>query len=51
MSKQQFSYDIFGYDNITLNKIPQEIIESYYDDWKNSKMSFKLWKALLFTRA
>ena len=48
ISKFEFACEGFGYDNaINMNKSQ---IEVYFNDWKSSTYSLKLYKNLLKTR-
>jgi hypothetical protein len=48
ISKFEFACEVFGYDNaINMNNFQ---IESYYNDWKTTSYSLKLYKNLLKTR-
>ena len=47
-SKFEFACEIFGYDNaITMNN---NIVNKYFEDWKNTKLSLKQYKKLLRSR-
>lgn len=50
MSKIQFAYNVFGQENIDSGKIYQNVIDSYYNDWKSTNLSFNVWFSLLKTR-
>ena len=48
ISKFEFACEVFGYDNaVNMNK---PMIEAYYNDWKSSTYSLKIYKSLLKTR-
>jgi hypothetical protein len=51
MTKIQFAYNVFGQQNIDQNKIPQQTIDMWFQDWKNSNLTFNIWFNLLKTRA
>lgn len=48
ISKFEFACEIFGYNN--LDKVSNDQIESYYNDWKLTSYSLKVYKNLLRTR-
>ena len=47
-TKFEFACEVFGYDNAV--SINSEIINNYYEDWKNSNLDFHIWKKLLKSR-
>ncbi len=47
-SKLEFACEIFGYENaIAMNT---KIVDNYFEDWKNTKLSINQYKKLLQTR-
>jgi len=47
-NKFEFACEIFGYNNaVTMNS---KVVEKYFEDWKNTKLSLKQYKKLLQTR-
>ena len=47
-SKFEFACEIFGYDNaVSMNS---KIVNNYFEDWKNTKLSLKQYKKLLKSR-
>lgn len=48
ISKFEFACEVFGYENA--NSMNKSQIEVYYNDWKSSTYSLKLYKNLLKTR-
>ena len=48
ISKFEFACELFGYKNAIGMK--KDYIEIYYNDWKSSTYSLKLYKSLLKTR-
>lgn len=50
MTRLQFACEIFGADRVLSNQIPNATIDAYMNDWKNSDLSFNVWKQLLKSR-
>ena len=50
LSKIEFAYDLFGYEQVSKGRISASVIDVYYEDWKKSLLSFKTWKNLRNTR-
>ncbi len=48
ISKFEFACELFGYEKAII--MNTSMIESYYNDWKSSTYSLKLYKNLLKTR-
>jgi len=48
ITKFEFACEIFGYKNAC--SMNNEVIESYYKDWKSTTYSIKQYKSLLKSR-
>lgn len=47
-SKFEFACEIFGYENaVSMNS---KIVDNYFEDWKNTRLSLNQYKKLLQTR-
>lgn len=50
MTKEEFAYNLFGYEKVTSGIVSNNLIDNYYNDWKISTLPFNTWRKLLKTR-